>query len=308
MKITAAVRIIKGQEVLPDGSTLEEHGFTDASTVNIVIEPDKEINLKVKLGPKEVTCSVSNSLRLRELKQYLIDGGIVGFAPDDFTLIFSAADNDGITADVLLQDESLPLHMYGVKDDTTMRTIKIIGGNIRIHLFTNRGHDWFKSFPKNMTVKELKKTIISVDHFFGIDPKQKYKYSDPWLLMDIILFVQRGERYQKLDNEARIGAVLSNNDVVHFIEDRFFEEKHMIPVYYNEEEIDRVGWSSRFFYQVGDLRYHSDTALSLKLRVQEELGFPVTCLDVKEGTCFLSNNITIRNPPSGIRVNVSLAK
>ena len=52
MKITGSVRVIKGQEVLPDGSTLEEHGIIDGSTINIVIEPEKEINLIMKLSPK----------------------------------------------------------------------------------------------------------------------------------------------------------------------------------------------------------------------------------------------------------------
>ena len=53
MKIAGAVRVIKEQEVLPDGSTLDQHGIIDGATVNIVIEPDKEINLNIKLGPKE---------------------------------------------------------------------------------------------------------------------------------------------------------------------------------------------------------------------------------------------------------------
>ena len=308
MKITAAVRIIKGQKVLPEGSTLEEHGITDGSTVNIVIEPDKEISLQVKLGPKVVTCSVSNSLSVRELKQHLIDGGVVGFASNEFIILFSAADNDGIPADVLLQDESLPLHMHGVRDDTTVRTIRIRGEKVRIHLFTNRGDDWYKSFPKNMTVEQLKKTIKSVDHFFIIDPKDKETYNDPWLLMDIILFVQRGESYQKLDDEVQLGSVLSNNDVVHFIEDRFFEQRYMLPVYYNDEEIDRVGWSNRTIGPRDEYRCYSDTVLSLKLRVQEELGFPVSCLSVKDGTRGLSDCVTIRDPPRKIRVDVKVAE
>ena len=53
MKIAGAVRVIKEQEVLPDGSTLDQYGIIDGATVNIVIEPDKEINLNIKLGPKE---------------------------------------------------------------------------------------------------------------------------------------------------------------------------------------------------------------------------------------------------------------
>ena len=67
MKISGAVRVIKGQEVLPDGSTLDEHGIIDGSTVNIVIEPEKEINLNIKLGPKEFNQKVKNSVRVREL-------------------------------------------------------------------------------------------------------------------------------------------------------------------------------------------------------------------------------------------------
>ena len=68
MKITLPVRMIKEQEVLPDGSTLEKHGIIDGSTVNIVIEPEKEINLKMKLGPKEFTHKVMSSVRVRKLK------------------------------------------------------------------------------------------------------------------------------------------------------------------------------------------------------------------------------------------------
>ena len=54
MQICGAVRVIKGQEVLTDGSILEQHEITDGSTVNIVMEPDKKINLHVTLGPKVV--------------------------------------------------------------------------------------------------------------------------------------------------------------------------------------------------------------------------------------------------------------
>ena len=50
MNIIAAIRVNKAQGVLQDGSTLEERDITDGSTVNIVIEPDKEINLCVKPG------------------------------------------------------------------------------------------------------------------------------------------------------------------------------------------------------------------------------------------------------------------
>ena len=129
MKISRAVRVIKGQEVLPFGSSLEEHGIIDGSTINIVIESDKEINIKMKLGPKSFSLKVLSSVRVGELKQQLIDGDIVGFKHNAFMLLISADDNDGIATDVLLEDESLPLHLYGVGDNTTIR---IISGSFQI--------------------------------------------------------------------------------------------------------------------------------------------------------------------------------
>ena len=70
-------------------ATLEEHGIIDGSTVNIVIEPEKEIRLTImKLGPLGFTYKVMNSVRVRELKQQLIDGGSVGFSINDFQLFW----------------------------------------------------------------------------------------------------------------------------------------------------------------------------------------------------------------------------
>ena len=116
MKITVPVRIIKGQEVLPYGSSLKDQGYTDGSTINIVIEPDKEINLRMAFGPKEFIYKVCSSVSVGELKQQLTDGGTIGFSTDEFTLLFSAA-ADNNNADIPLLDESLPLHLHQVAND-----------------------------------------------------------------------------------------------------------------------------------------------------------------------------------------------
>ena len=102
-----------------------------------------------------------------------------------------------------------------------------------------------------------------------------FRNSSPELREGIWLFVERGESYKKLPDAAPVGSVLSNNDVVYFIEDKFFSESHTIPVYYKDEEIGRVGRSW------GDGKY--DTVLSVKLRLQEQMGFPVASADVKNG-------------------------
>ena len=303
MKITGTVRTIKGQEVLPDGSTLDEHGIIDGSTVNIVIEPDKEINLKIKLGPKEFTHKVLNSMRVRELKQQLIDGDVVGFKPNAFTLNIFADDKDGVAANFPLLDESLPLHLYGVGDNTTIR---IIGGRVQIILVTSRGQRWLKSFPKNITISQMKQRIRLVDRFFSAEDKD--------LLDDVWLFVQRGKSFQRIDDdygEAPIGSVLSDNDVIYLVEDRFFNDDaiDVFPVYYKRKEIARVGWKITTETGGRYTRYHIDTALSLKLRIQELLGFPVSSIDVKLHEASLGNDQIMRhyvdNFSTDIRIEVA---
>ena len=269
MKITGAVRVIKGQEILQDGSTLDENGIIDGSTVNIVIEPEKEINIKIKWGILESTRNVSNSVRVRDLKQQLIDGGTFGFK--NFSLSVCVDDNDGITETISLEDESLRLHLCGVVDNTTIR---ILSDNMRIELVTQRGQHWYKSFPRNITVNQMKQRIRLVDRFFSDKDRD--------LVEDVWLFVFRGYSLQRLDEEATIGAVLSDNDVIYLVEDRFFHDSDVFPVYYKGQEVGRVGWKLTSEY-IGDgfYRYNSDTALSLKLRIQELLGFVVSSIDVK---------------------------
>ena len=285
MNIIGAIRAIKGQEVLQDGSTLEECGITDGSTVNIVIEPVKEINLCVKLGPIEIECNIKSSMRMGALKQQLIDRGTVGFDLSDFSLVKSTDENGGIS----LQDDSLPLHLHGVSDNTTL---KVIGLTVRVHLVTHRGQRFYKSFRKVMTINQMKQYIRSVKYFFHFNPSIKI-YNDPTLVADIVLFLQRGESYSKLDGETPIGTVLTNNDVVHFIEDRFFGPNQMLPVYHRCEEIGRVGWRTRC-YSSGTCHV-CDSVLSVKLRVQDQLGFSVSCVDVKQDGGSLRNDQEVRH-------------
>ena len=256
--------MIEGQEVLPDGSTLDEHGIIDGSTVNIVIEPDKEINLNMKLGPKEFTQKVSNSMGVRNFKQQLIDCGSVGFILDEFTLVIPADDNDGINDDIPLDDESLPLHLCGVSDNMIR---KIVSRKMMIQLFSQRGQHMYKTFPKNMTVNQMKKNIL-LEQGQGVPWPSRSLPPGP--ATEISLFLERGPNYRKLDGDGSIGDLLSDYDTVHFIEDKFFDAGWTIPVVFNDTEIGRVGTNQR------------DTVLSVKLRIQEQMGFPVTSVNFSD--------------------------
>ena len=263
------IRVIKGQDVLPDGSTLEKHGIIDGSTVNIEDEDyDKVVNLRLKLGPKEFTSSVMNYVRVIDLKLFLIDNGGVGFSINEFQLIVSADDNEGVAADFPLLDESLPLNLYGVSENTMIR---IIGGRVQIILVTSKGKRWHKYFSRSMTISQMKQRIR---RFLGYDKD----LDGIWLFV----FEQISNSYKRLDGDEdlQIGSVLSGNDVIYLVEDRFFADSDVFPVFYREEPIGHFGWKITAERRGGNRRHHSDTALSLKLRIQELLGFPVYRVDV----------------------------
>ena len=181
MKVPRVVEVIKGQEVLPDGGTLDEHGIIDGSTVNINIKPYTMVNLRMKLGPAEFSIGVHNTMRVGQFKGHLVYVGCVKFKVKDFSLLVPRVYNHriGFSTDVVLQDESLPLYLCGIND----KTIEIIGGRITIKLMDQKGKGWYKTFSKNVTVAQMKQMILSTDTFFSAD-------EDRNLVKDVWLFVR----------------------------------------------------------------------------------------------------------------------
>ena len=268
MKITEPVRVLKGQQVLPDGSILEDNQITDGSTINIVIEPAKDIALSTVMGPLITTHKVNNSMLLCDLKQLLVDNGVVAWALDEFQLLISSNDDDEndddrIYYDIHPCDELLPLHLCGMVNKTTL---KIFGRNITIQLIGQNGQCWHKTFSRNMKIREMKQVIHSFQWLFHpCDTAAKFRAG-------VILFLQTGNGYRKLEGEAPIGSVLSENDGVHFLEDRFFHNENVVPVHFGHSEGQKIGW-------VGCVQ--GDTVLGIKLRVQHQMGLPVNRIDVK---------------------------
>ena len=210
-------------------------------------------------------------MRVRELKHQLIDGNIVGFKFKDFSLLVSCVDNDGIPADIPLQDESLPLHLCGVGNNIILR---VIGGRITIELVNQKGKTWYKTFSKSITVAQMKQTILSTDSLFNAD-------EDRNLVKDIWLFMQCDDgNYRELDDEVPIGSKLSDDSVVHFIEDRFFPDATI--VHYGQR-IGSVGYGVE------------DTVLSVKLRVQAQFGFPMSLVHVRQNYSSCRDDATIQN-------------
>ena len=114
------MRILKKQEILPDDSTLVQHNISDGGTVNIVIEPEKQIVVVVSCNLGTFKHEISNSLLVKDLKQKLIDSEQVASLPGEFDFEIKVPD----TAVLILEDDLLPLHEYGIRDDCKLMVVR----------------------------------------------------------------------------------------------------------------------------------------------------------------------------------------
>ena len=121
------MRILKGQEILADDSTLVQHNISDGDTVNILIEPKQDIKAEAQCGPKIYRHDVSHTMSVKQLKTLLIERKETAFFYAHFNLVMQKTNND-IKHDQVV-DESLPLHYYtsdtSVKLQALSRTVQL---------------------------------------------------------------------------------------------------------------------------------------------------------------------------------------
>ena len=253
------MRILKGQEILPDDSTLAEHGITDDDTVNIVIEPEKKITIKVPKVSLLLSRSLShyefqiaNTISVQEVKNMLITQDDMVISDIEFDLVIINVKNR-----VFLDDTSLPLHYYGIDEDSTLKIVKNVAGCI-IH--NQKGEVMHLTLSVNTTVRELRNKLSGND---------KYKES-------VVLFTKNGyvhgseesgrplysPLYKKLvDDEASI----CNNPYslsFHVIENRY------------TKILSNISTSTNFLYDDIVGIEEGDTVCSVKLRCQDQLDIP----------------------------------
>ena len=150
------MRILKGQEILPDDSTLVQHNISNGDTVNIVIEPEKQITVDIICNRGTFKHEMGSSLLVGSLKQKLIDSEQVAFLPGEFDLEVKVSNTDV----QILEDDSLPLHEYGIRDDCKLVVIK----PYLFVMFMNQDHSKrvYRKIPKKVSVKELEKMIMQL--------------------------------------------------------------------------------------------------------------------------------------------------
>ena len=251
-KVTGVVRMFRGKYTIPDDSTLDELNIMDGNTVNFLIEPDQCVNIYVECGPKTYQLETSLSIQVKELKQLLIKNNQVALLYEYFHLAMISSDDD-VYQETKLTDESLPLHFYSVQNGSTLKVIRTF---IQLNIIDTRNEMHYKSIPSDITIQELKKTIMYSKQYSEVH----YGSFD-----NIIMFTKTDDNvYKRLCENCKItvGDLLSDNDTIYLSSDNFF--KNFYPLYYNGNEIGKVG--------VG----FEESVLSIKLRTQEQMGIPVS--------------------------------
>ena len=256
-KIKGAVRIVKGRSILPDDSTLVEHKISDGNTVNIVIEPDKEITIDVTSGPRTFKHTINNTMTVKELKEMLIARNEVATLYRKFHLARHCSNSKET---VPIVDESMHLHYYGIDHGSN---VDVVMAFIVLEIEDQTGKRKAKQFSRNTTVHQLKETIMTRICDNEVD--------------DISMFVATGyNSYEILDEYSKktFGEMFSKNEVVYFIENRFYSES--CSIVNNGSEVGRVCCNM-----------DQETVRSVKLRIQDQLGIPTSSVSVTNDEGFM---------------------
>ena len=156
---------------------------------------------------------------------------------------------DGTSREIAMDDESLPLHFYSIENGSTLT---VVNPFISLNIVNILHETYYKQFPRDFILWEVKKTMISAKRFYG--------HFD---FYDIIMFTKTGDNVCKkfdLDLNVPIGDIFSDGDTVYLSVDNFFERS--CPLYFQGNKIGKVGLG------------HTESVLSAKLRTQEQTEIP----------------------------------
>ena len=157
-------------------------------------------------------------------------------------------------------DKSLPLHEYGIQDDGKLSVDRPY---IFLTLMNkNQSEKTSRKVTKTMTVRDLKDMIVELFR----------EENEPY----IVLFATKDEiKYLKLTKkDIPVGEVLSGDEIVCYFEDNG-NYNMCWPVKRDDTEIGKV------------FGYNGDIVRTVKLRVQDQMGIPASCITVKnhDGEC-----------------------
>ena len=255
------MRILKGQEILPDDSTLVQHNISDGDTVNVLIEPNHDISVKVQCRSFQYKHDMSHCMTVKQLKMLLIESKEVRFLYKNLCLVMEDRNGDTKRYQVL-DDDSIPLHFYMPGRSLNLEAV---GPSVLIKSQGPFGQIYYHKITKKSSVNDVMKMIMR-----SYNAKNVTKIS---------MFVTDGcGGYQQLDEKetAPVSELLPEDKTVYYIEDQSAFTYCWL-VYHQGKVVGKV------YGNYSGSEY--GTVLSIKLRIQAEMGISTDCIAVYRVPC-----------------------
>ncbi len=257
LDITCEMRLLKGQTVLENNKTIPDLQLTDGSTLHMVLEPAKDIEVTIKLpSMPERKFTFSNNFTPSKLLQHLQNEGLVFRPPEDYYLLLS---------DKELPND-IPLHSYSM---TT--AIKIQRVTIGLQIIDEYNEKLYVTVnPKTDTILDVKKRLIGR---WG-DYKNIKVYDK---LDQTRIFIAKNKGYHLLKDNCSIkDCGVENEGILYMI---YYDwdpaQNTSITFYIGQWNLNGEPRNTqKTFDFVGRTSVCGRTALSLALRIQDQYDIP----------------------------------
>ena len=113
--IMSSMHLLYAQTPLADDRKLSEYSLQEGTTISALLKPDVNINIEVSTDVQMQQLTVSNATSVMALKVDIRGVMRCGVAPKRLELRLG---------DAILEDDAMPLHFYGISNDTKINIIR----------------------------------------------------------------------------------------------------------------------------------------------------------------------------------------
>ena len=181
-QIFGVVRLLKGQEILPDDNTLAQHSISDGDTLSALIEPDKVIIVQLKYLGNLIHKTFSQSELVGNVKQAFLPH-LHSYDPE--RIWFEHKTGAQLQETTILDDDYMPLHYCGLQD---MAVLHVAKRGYSIVVVDEKNRELYLEIEKKTTFGEVKqklmkfapREVVNVSLFYHIQNVNEYKKVQDW--------------------------------------------------------------------------------------------------------------------------------
>ena len=323
-KIMSQVRLLHGQTVLEDDRKLSEYSLPEGATISALFEPDVDINIEVNIGSQINQYTVSHSMSVIGIKGYILCFMRSAMSPHRLDI--------RLGEDTL--DDSMPLHFYGITNNTRLDALK---PDVGVTIENNHGAKLYWRLYRKDTIREVKDKLatvqtISAEVSFATQSKKiSLKQIGPNIsagISRIISDQSNAEEIRGCQDGGRMSAEAMRLYLV--TEDENSSEGRNFWELHDDETVDTYNIKDDDILYLLSYRWNfqsnvtvsktgrilqgtepDDTCLGIKLRAQDQLGIPVQdlrVLDVSSGRSEIRYDFVKPMAKTGVRLEVLTEK